>query len=79
MSDVIDFLERMGQDARLRHGSQSEVGLALANAEIVPALQVAILAKDHPQLETLLKGSVTCCMYFANDGQDDESCLEQCA
>jgi hypothetical protein len=79
MSNVVDFLEMIGQDARLRNASQDEMKLAMANLRIDSDLQAAILAKDHPQLETLLRGSVTCCVYFANDGQDDEFSLEQCA
>ena len=70
MSDVIDFLERMGQDAQLRHGSQEEVELALASAEIAPELQAAILAKDQAQLEGLMGQTPICVAYFP--GQEDE-------
>ncbi|WP_077445663.1 hypothetical protein [Rhodanobacter sp. C05] len=79
MSNVIDFLEMMGQDAQMRNASRNEVKLALANAQIAPELQTAILAKDQPQLETLLRQRVTCCLLFSNEDQDDESPLEQCA
>lgn len=79
MSNVIDFLQKMGQDAQLRYAPRNQVELALAIAQIDPELQTVILAKDQPQLEVLLRGSVTCCAYFANDDQDDESPLEQCA
>lgn len=54
MSSVIDFLERMGQDASLRHGSMDEMELALANAQLTPELQAAILAEDLLQLHALL-------------------------
>jgi len=70
MSDVIDFLERMGQDAQLRHGSQEEVELALTSAEIAPELQAAILAKDQAQLEGLMGQTPICVAYFP--GQEDE-------
>jgi hypothetical protein len=75
MSDVIDFLEKMGQDAQLRHGSQSEVELALASAEIAPELQAAIVAKDQAQLEGLMGQSPLCVVYFPgneDEEQDDE-------
>ena len=54
MTDVIDFLERMGEDAQLRYASPEEVEQALVNAEISPELQTAILARDQVQLESLL-------------------------
>lgn len=79
MSNVIDFLEKMGQDAQLRHASKNEVKLALANAQIDRELQTAVLARDQPRLEALLRGGFNCCYLLANDGQDNESCLEQCA
>jgi hypothetical protein len=74
MSDVIDFLEKMGQDAQLRHGSQSEVELALTSAEIAPELQAAILANDQAHLETLLGQAPLCVAYMpSEEEQDDET------
>ena len=79
MTDVIDFLERMGQDAQLRHASQDEVELALTNAEIAPELQTAILAKDQAHLETLLGQVPLCAMFMPGEeveeegGEDEES------
>ena len=76
MTDVIDFLERMGQDAQLRHGSQDELELALSNTELAPELQSAILAKDQAQLETLLGQVPQCSVFFTSkedEEQDDES------
>lgn len=70
MTDVIDFLEQMGQDPQLRHGSQYEVELALASAEIAPELQAAIIAKDQAHLETLLGQVSVCSALFP--GQEDE-------
>ena len=76
MTDVIDFLERMGQDAQLRHGSQDELELALGNTELAPELQFAILAKDQAKLETLLGQGPQCNVFFPSkedEEQDDES------
>ncbi len=70
MTDVIDFLERMGQDAQLRHASQDEVELVLTSAEIAPELRAAVLAKDQGQLETLLGQGSFCCVMVP--GQEDE-------
>jgi hypothetical protein len=72
MTDVIDFLERMGQDAQLRHASQDEVELALTSAEIAPELQAAILAKDQAQLETLLGQAPVCIMYLPGEEEEDD-------
>ena len=54
MPNVIDFLERAGQDALLRRASHVEVELALANAQIEPELRSAILDRDMSRLEALL-------------------------
>ena len=54
MSDVIDVLERMGQDAQWSSASQDELQSALAAAEITPELQAAIVAGDQQGLQKLL-------------------------
>lgn len=64
MSKVVDFLEMIGQDARLRHASQDEMKLALTDVQMDADLQAAILAKDQLQLEELLGVSNTCCLVF---------------
>jgi hypothetical protein len=81
VSNVIAFIERMGQDAQLRHASRNEVEIALANAQIDPELRAAIVGKDQERLEALLGGSNVCCMQFYDDSDERESetCLEQCA
>ena len=78
MTDVIDFLERMGEDAQLRYASPEEVEQALVNAEISPELQAAILARDQIQLETLLGKEPLCAMLFPGkeDEQEDEDTEE---
>ena len=70
MSNIIDFLERMGQDAQLRHASQSDLELALEGMQIDSELQAAILAKDPSQLEALLERAPLFCMQFP--GKEDE-------
>ncbi len=76
MTDVIDFLERIGQDAQLRHGSQDELELALSSTDLAPDLQSAILAKDQARLGTLLEQVPQCNVFFPSkedEEQDDES------
>jgi hypothetical protein len=72
MSNVIDFLEKMGQDAQLRHASQDEVERALTGAQIDPELQAAILAKDQSGIEALLGQRNVCCMLAPSKENEDE-------
>ena len=73
MSNVIDFLERMGQDAQLRYATIAEVEQALAGAQIDPALRAAILGADQLQLEALLGAATNvCCMVHPTEEEDDE-------
>ena len=70
MPNVIDFLERAGQDALLRRASHVDVELALANAQIEPELRSAILDRDISRLEALLERGPLLCMQFP--GKEDE-------
>ncbi len=92
MLNVIDFLERMGQDAHLRHASRKDLGLALADVQFDSELQAAILAGDQQGLEALLGVKNVCCvqcpsisqlycLLFADEGENDETepQLRQCA
>lgn len=54
MSNVIKFLEKLGQDAQLRGASQEELAEALAKAQVDAPYCSAILAKDTSQLQDLL-------------------------
>ena len=73
MSNVIAFLETMGQDAALRHATQNDVELALTRAQVDLDLQAAILGKDQAQIEALL-GTATnvCCAVFPAKEDEDE-------
>lgn len=55
MSDVIEFLEKMGRHAQLRHASPEDMELALEDAQIDAPLSSAILARDMSDLYDLLK------------------------
>ena len=57
MSNVIKFLEKLGQDAQLRGASQEELAEALAKAQVDAPYCSAILAKDTSQLQDLLERS----------------------
>jgi hypothetical protein len=73
MSNVIDFLEKMGQDAGLRYGARADVGVALGNEDIEPALQELILAGDDVKLTDALGQGTMCCLLFpVKEGEEAE-------
>lgn len=73
MSNVIDFLERMGQDAKLRYAVGEEFETALAAADIDPAVRAALVDADRSRLEALLGASANvCCMVQKPDPDEGE-------
>lgn len=73
MSNVIDFLERFGQDADLRHATDDAIAEALRNAGIEPQVHSAIINKDQRALEALLGADTNvCCMVNAPDEEEEE-------
>jgi hypothetical protein len=54
MSNVIKFLESVGQDSLLRHANRVELEMALDRAAIEPALRSAILDRDMLEINSLL-------------------------
>ncbi len=72
MSNVLDFLQRLGQDANLRHATRAELAQALAEAGIDPALREALLSADARKLESLLGASSNVCAMIAPSRKEDE-------
>jgi flagellar biosynthesis/type III secretory pathway M-ring protein FliF/YscJ len=73
VSDVIEFLERFGQDADMRHAADDAIAEALSNAGIESRLQSAILSKDQRALEALLGADTNvCCMVHTPDDDEEE-------
>jgi len=73
MSNVIDFLERLGQDSQLRHATGIELEQALTRAGIEPAVRTAMLGSDRGLLESLIGSTPNiCCMINVPQEQDDE-------
>ncbi len=54
MSDLIDFLERMGSDSQLRFATEPGLEEALTRAGIAPAARSAVLTGDQLRLESLI-------------------------
>jgi hypothetical protein len=73
MTDVIEFLEQLGRNARLRHAPAAEVERALAATAIDPELRSALLAADTLRLGELLGAQPTiCCLIEKPDQEEDE-------
>jgi hypothetical protein len=76
MTDIIDFLERMGRDAGLRSATGAELAGALAEAQVDPSVQKAVLAGDRALLERVLgaQPNVSC---MTNYPESDDDAAEQ--
>jgi hypothetical protein len=73
MTDVIDFLEQMGQNARLRHADRAEIERALITSGLDPSLKDALVAGDAGPLNALLGANADmCCLIHAPDQDDEE-------
>ncbi len=73
MSNVIDFLERLGRDADLQQASGDIWEEALRSAGIDPALRAAILGNDRQALEALVGApGVVCCIVYKEDEEEEE-------
>jgi hypothetical protein len=74
MSNVIDFLEKVGQDSQLRHATGTEVNRALLGAGIDPAVRAAISDSDWRMLETLLGAThnIFCGINFPEEREEEQ-------
>jgi hypothetical protein len=74
MSNVIDFLEKWGQDSRLRDATSAELEQALLRAGIEPAGRAAILGADRCVLESLLgaRSRVVCAILAPEEEEEEE-------
>jgi len=71
MSNVIAFLETMGQDAELRHAGRAELYRELTERQVDADAQWAILRGDSERLEVLLGApTIICCTI--QPGREDE-------
>jgi hypothetical protein len=65
MSNVIDFLERMGQDADMRHASAGDLLKMLEDAAVNFDSHAAIASRDEVALAAVLGAeSKLCCMVY---------------
>lgn len=74
MMDVIEFLDHLGRNARLRHAAPAELERAIAAAGIDPELRSALLADDPLRLGELLgaQPNVCCLVVKPDPAEPDE-------
>jgi hypothetical protein len=73
MSDVIDFIERLGQDSTLRYASRPVLDRVFNEAQVGPELRAALVSRDQQLLESLLGADTNvCCIVEAPLTEEDE-------
>jgi len=72
MSNVIAFLETMGQDAELRHAGRAELYRELTERQVDADAQWAILRGDSERLEALLGAPAIICCSITPPGREEE-------
>jgi hypothetical protein len=73
MSDVIDFLGRLGRDSELRYAPRALRDRAMSEAQLSPEVRAALEGNDHRSLGSLLAEKVNvCCTVFIPITHDEE-------
>jgi hypothetical protein len=73
MADIIDLLERMGQDSRLRHASRAMLERAMSETQMSPRVRSALVSGDRTEIEVVLGvDNNVCCMVFVPTPSGDE-------
>jgi hypothetical protein len=74
MTDLIDFLERMGRDAGLRGATSADLAEALVEAEVDPLVRKAVFSGDRRTLEHLLgaQPNVCCAIHYPEGAGEQE-------
>jgi len=65
MTDVIDFLERLGQDATLRRAPLERALDGVGGTGLSAEVRAALVSRDQKALEELLGSRNVCCMINA--------------
>ena len=64
MPDIIEFFEKLGQDASLRHAPAAVLEQALLDAQMDPQLRAAVMRGDQADIEAMLGVNNVCCMVY---------------
>lgn len=73
MSNVIDFLERVGYDAGLRYASVIALESALEGERLDPEMREAILARDFSAFDRLRGYGQVCCLLLPAEEEEGEN------
>lgn len=71
MSNLIGFLEHVGQDTKLRYAAKETLESALVNAGLAADACAAILAGDRDRLALLVGATKPVCVCLSPDEDDD--------
>jgi hypothetical protein len=72
MSDVVGFLEKWGQDARLRCATSAELAREMIDAGVNPFIRKALLDGEQRRVEFLMGAQPNvCCMVALPDEDED--------
>ena len=79
MSNVVDFLQRAGEDSQLRYAGCGGLEQALAQTNIAAPLREALLKGDSAGLAALLGSRMDMCgiIYAPQDQEPDEDSGEE--
>ena len=73
MADVIEFLERMGQDAHLRHAPEAVLEQAMLDNRLSPRARAALTRGDRAEIEAVIGAeSNVCCVIYAPEPDGEE-------
>ena len=72
MSDVVGFLEKWGQDARLRNATSAELAQEMVHAGIDSFIRKALLDGEQRRVEFLVGAQPNvCCMVVLPNADED--------
>lgn len=73
MSDIIDLIERMGQDSALRYASRPVLDKVMSGLQLSPESRLALASGDRQLLESLLGAAANvCCIVDAPLTEEEE-------
>lgn len=71
MSNIVDILATIGQDAKLRYASDDEMQRMLVNLQLDQEVREAVLAKDQKRLAGLIGANNVSCLLVPGIVQED--------
>jgi hypothetical protein len=77
MSDVIDFIERLGRDSQWRHATGEAMEAALLQAGFAPDVRAAILGDDRGLLESVVGATHNICCLINHPEEEEEDVEEE--